>query len=221
MKKTIWIIVIPLIILVGYFLWQANNTEVTIINNGTSGTPVNTLNTFTSANQDISFKYPDIFSATQKNNIITLHHQINYANHPACDFKGDAPNSPTLTDFNVTIQEINKPLVETVEQIDPTIATTSFSGEDLVVSVGFIDRTSLGSFPGYSITSSVEGCGFITYYLPISTSRTLVIKKDMIGALADIVDPAVRQKILAVPAVISPDQSTAIFNSIMQSFQVR
>ena len=37
------------------------------------------------------------------------------------------------SDFNITIQEINKPLVETVEQIDHSVATSSFSGQDLIL----------------------------------------------------------------------------------------
>ena len=157
MKKVTWFIVIIVLIIGGYFLWQNNNTQTIVINDGTTTTSTITTKIFTSANQDITFKYPDSLQISQKNNIITLHHQINYVNHDACDFKGDKPTSPTLTDFNVTLQEINKPLVETVEQIDSSLATTSFSGEDLIVSAGFIDRVSLGSFSGYSIISSIEG----------------------------------------------------------------
>lgn len=223
MRKLIWIIVVILIAVGAYFFWQKSNTPIVVVNDGNIATSTDTssIKTFISANKDISFKYPAILSVLQKNNIITLHHQVNYSNHDACDFRGDKPISPTLTDFNVAIQEINKSLVDTILQIDPTIATSSFSGEDVIVSPGFIDRFSAGNYPGYNITEGVEGCGMITYYLPISTSKTLVIRKDMIGALSDVIDPTVRDKTLAVPGIISPGQSDAIFSSILQSLQVR
>jgi len=67
----------------------------------------------------------------------------------------------------------------------------------------------------------VEGCGAVTYYIPLTTSETLVVRKDMIGALSSVADPARVTTILATPGAISPDQSDQIFSSIMQSLSVR
>jgi hypothetical protein len=234
MKKSFWIIIVLLILVIAatwYYQHYVTSTTVAL-NTTASSTPTDTTNsagsgtqTFTSADGAITFDYPSLLTVNEKNNIITLTHSINYANTDACNMKGTPPaggaTSPTLTDFNVTIQDIDKPIVETIEQIDPTIATSSFSGEDITTSPGFIDNYSGAGYQGYAVTEGVEGCGYVTYYLPITTSETLVIQKQMIGALSSVADPANVAKILATPGAISPDQSTILFNNMMQTLQVQ
>ena len=230
MKKSFWIIIVLLILVIAATWYYQHYVVSTTVadNNAASSTSIdggpetsNGSQVFTSADGSITFNYPSLLTVGEKNNIITLTHSIKYANKDACNMKGDAVTSPTLTDFNVTIQDIDQPIVETIEQIDPTIATSSFSGEDITTSPGFIDSYSGAGYQGYAITEGVEGCGYVTYYLPITTSETLVIQKQMIGALSSVSDPASVAKILATPGAISPDQSTILFNNMMQTLQMQ
>jgi len=225
MKKTFWIIIALVIILLGFWLWESTTSTTSYTadqnNQATSTTPNNNV-TFTSADRSIIFSYPTILTVTQKNNIITLHHEINFSNHPACDFKGDAGISPTLTDFNVTMRTFNVNIALSAQTFDPSLATSSENIDGtLDLSPGAIDPFNTGEFNGYMVTEGVEGCGYVTYYLPISNSRTLVIQKEMLGAFSSVADPSQMAKILATSGVISPDQSNSLFNAIIQSLQVR
>lgn len=217
MKKAILPIIIILLLLSGYFLWSRNNT--TDAPEPTT-TPV-TTEQFTSADQSIKFTYPTELSVTQKNNIITLHHQIVFQHIDACDFKGDGTTTPNLTDFHVTIQLFNMTVASTSKIISPYIPEENIQGDTLKINPGFIDTYNNSPWNGYAIFEGAEGCGVVTYYLPISSSRTLVIKKEFVGELSDVYNPATKEKILAVPGVISPSQSESLFNALVQSLQVR
>jgi len=223
MKKYMWTILTILILIIAGTWWWQNNQNTVPPDQTASTTPVtSTTKTFTSADQNVSFNYPTSLSVSQKNNIITLHHQINFLNTDACDFKGTAGASPTLTDFNVTMQMFNGTMASTAAVVDPTLATSSENIDGtLDVSPGLIDYYNNGSWNGYMVTEGVEGCGQITYYLPISTLRTLVVQKQLIGALSDVADPTNKARILATPGAISPDKSNQLFNSIIQTLQVR
>jgi hypothetical protein len=180
--------------------------------------------TFTSADQSISFTYPAALSVSQKNNVITLHHQIAYSHSDACDFKGTSGTLPNLTDFHVTIQMFNGTVASTAAVVDPSLTTNdktnnNFAGDVLKLNSGFIDSYNNGVWNGYTVTEGVEGCGRITYYLPVSTSRTLVIQKQLIGELSSV--SGMRMTILALPGIISPDQNTTILNAIIQSLSVK
>lgn len=218
MKKTIWIILIILVGIGGYILGQRKSVSKSNI--PTPQIAETEQKTFISADQSITLKYPDNLSVSQKNNIITLRHTIKYQNYPACDFKGDAPQSPTLTDFNTTVQLLNLTVASTAVMIDQSMGTYT-NDNVLKLNPGFIDIYNKHSYNGYVVTQGVEGCGVITYYLPISSSRTLVIQKDLIGAFSDIASSTEKQKILAIPDVISPEQSETIFDSLIQSINIR
>jgi hypothetical protein len=218
MKKIIWIIVAIVVFALGYFLWPKRIEQTSTPPDQTT---VDTA-IFTSADQNISFTYPKTLSVIQKNNIITLSHTIKFANTDACDFKGTAKTSSTLTDFHTTIQLLNMTIASSAVTIDPTMATsTNINGDVLLVSPGFIDTYNAGQWNGYMVTEGVEGCGQITYYIPLSSSRTLVIQKQMIGALSDVADPTNKAKILATPGAISTELSNTIFSSLLQSLTVR
>jgi hypothetical protein len=218
MKKTIWTLILIIVICGVFFGWHRRSTPVPT----PQDQPISNNQTFVSADQNITFTYPSNLSVNQRNNIITLNHQINFVNHPFCDFKGDVGTSSTLVDFHTTIQLLNMTVASSAVSIDPSMATSSNLTDDVLkLNPGFIDTYNTKSYNGYMVTEGVEGCGTITYYLPISNSRTLVIQKDLIGALSHVADTVTKAKILAVPGVISPDQSNTIFDSILQSLQVR
>src|SRR5579872_1136003 len=114
MKKLLWILLIIVLIILGvWIIVREDKSTTTYVNTtGQATTTTDTgnnllLKSFSSADGSISFSYPTLLTVAQQNNIITLHHQINFTNTDACNMKGTGTQSPTLTDFNVTMQTFN------------------------------------------------------------------------------------------------------------------
>jgi hypothetical protein len=109
--------------------------------------------------------------------------------------------------------------VDTVKSESPYISPTFFANNKLVVSEGYIDAYNIGSFSGYSIYTGVEGCGFTTYYFPISNSKTLVVKRNQVTEFSGVLMPEVKAEVLAIPGVISPEKADLFFEQILSSIK--
>lgn len=209
MKKIIVVIVLIIIVLV---VWFTRDKEV-IPNN-------ETIKTYTNANLKLSFVYPNFLTASTTNGKIVLHHDISYENHGDCDMMGDEKTYPRLTDFKVTIQKVNKGLVDTMKTNSPYIPQENFINNTVIASPGFIDPLKIGDFDGYAIYEGAEGCGQTTYYFPIDSNETLVINKASIQVLSGVISKEMENEVLAIPSVISREKYEEIFISIINSLKI-
>lgn len=164
------------------------------------------------------FTYPVVLSLTEKQSEVVLNHSIPYKNN-GCDMKGDGTSYDKLSDFNMTIGLYDKSLVETVKMKASFLTDSNFSAGKLIVSPGFIDTYEIGSLKGYSIYTGAEGCGYTTYYFPISVSKTLVVKKDQVQEFSGAVLSEIKEKVLAMPGVISPEKADQFFRDILLSIK--
>lgn len=211
MKKIILFIVV-VVLAIGSVWYVKNRTKVSVDS---------AVKTYKNSDLGISFTYPITLTASTTNSVITLHHDIPYENHGDCDMVGDTKTYPRLTDFNVKIEKISKGMVDTMKIISPYIPQENFINDSVVVSPGFIDVYKVGDFDGYAIYEGAEGCGQTTYYFPISSDKTLVINKMSIQVLSGSIRVDEQAKVLAVPGVISRQESDKIFTSILNTLKVQ
>lgn len=176
---------------------------------------------YTHTSEEMTFTYPAFLYKETKDGIVSLHHDIPYKNTGACDMMGDEKTYDTLTDFHVTLRIASTSLVHTVRQMSSYIPEENFDGDILKANPGFIDTFEIGSFKGFAIYEGAEGCGFTTYYFPISGNRTLVIQKESIQALSGVRGQEEIQKILKIPGSIAPDASDILFKGIVTSLTIK
>ncbi|MEI6843552.1 MAG: hypothetical protein WCK48_03570 [bacterium] len=210
MKKIILTLVI-IALLFGGIYYIKNKKKVA---------PDTTISRYSNASVGVSFTFPKILSASTTGSTVAIHHEIPYPNNGKCDMMGDTKTYNNLTDFNVTIKVVEKGLVDTVKEISPYIPQENFVNGELVASPGFIDPVTIGKWNGYSIYEGAEGCGQTTYYFPVSKSQTLVVQKESIQILSGVILNEVRQKVLAVPGVISLEKSEEIFKNLLETLKV-
>jgi len=211
MKRTYIIIAICIIILGGLWYFKKGKTQIT---NSTTGT-------YRNARVGVGFTYPKILSVNTTDDVVTLHHDIPYLNTGACDMMGDTKTYERLTDFNVTIRIIQKNLTDTVRTLSPYIPQENFINDELVASPGFIETFKIGKLSGFAIYEGAEGCGQTTYYFSVGATETLVVNQASIQALSTAIVKEARDKVLAVPGVISPSKSESIFNDILKSLSIQ
>lgn len=157
------------------------------------------LKTYTNTKLGYSFQYPEKLSLSISDDVVNLSHSIPFENRDGgCDMMGDAELSKTLNDFGLSIKivagKVKPPYVD--------------------------DIYSRGELNGELAYMGAEGCGVSDYYFPIAGDRTLIITKNEIQILSPIVTPEVRAKVLAVPGVISYEESKIIVDQILSSFKV-
>lgn len=154
--------------------------------------------TYTSTQYGFEFKYPEKLSLSVSSGIVNLLHSIPFENRDdGCDMKGDAELSKTLVDFGLLIKivpgEVNPPYVD-----------------------GTLTK---GVLKGKWAYMGAEGCGETNYYFPIAENKTLIVTKTEVQILSPIVTPEVRAKVLAVPGVISYEESKILLDQILSSFK--
>jgi len=172
-------------------------------------------------NEEYGFelRYPeDLLTLSEKEKKIILTHSIPYEHPDPCDFKGNAPPLKKLTDFEVSVEIINKSLRETVIANESDYLVSKFLLDNkLKISPGFIDEFSIGSLKGYRISKGVEGCGTYTYYFPLNSKNTLLIRRSWIAEFNPI--NADYEKYLKLPGIIPPDKEENLFNQILSTFR--
>lgn len=210
------VIIVLLVIGGGVYVYKNKKAEVPAVDTGTQQTnqtqqtntqtpPVNTQinntnwKTYTDKKYGYSFQYPEKLSLTSSGEVLYLLHSIPFDNYAGgCDMKGDARLSKTLNDFNLSIKIISG-------EADPPYVDGSYSK---------------GVLNGKWAYMGAEGCGKTSYYFPITGGRTLVVTKSEIQMLSPVVSPDVREKILAVPGVISYEESKVILDQILSTFKI-
>jgi hypothetical protein len=173
-------------------------------------------------NEEYGFeiKYPDnIIKPLQGDDSVTLKHSIPFEHKDFCDLKGDGPLLNELTDFEMTIELINENFAITVMDEESDYFVLNYLLFDkLRIEPGFIDEINIGSLEkGYRVTSGVEGCGVYTYYFPVDSEYTLLVKRPFVYDLNSINEKS--QENLKLPGVISPVEAEQLFNQIISTFR--
>jgi hypothetical protein len=179
---------------------------------------VNTTNFTVFKNAQLSFSYPKEITVSDEKGSILLHHAIAHEHQDACDFKGEGVLLKELTDFHMTFEVSEVNLKGTLEKRNETFLVDQLQGNGLVIEKGFIDPVEVGAYKGFEVHSGVEGCGNITYYVPVSEKKTIVIQRALVPELAPISADAEKNKQL--PGVIQPVQEEAWVQSILKSVKV-
>ena len=192
-------IFLVLVVIAGYFV-LVKKAVSPVINEPSPISTDETANWKTYANTQygFEFKYPEKLSLSVSGGIVNLSHTIPFENRDGgCDMKGDAELSKTLVDFGLSIKIV--------------------SGE---VNPPYVDGTyAKGELNGKWAYMGAEGCGETNYYFPMAGNKTLIITKTEVQILSPIVTPEVRAKVLAVPGVISYEDSKILLGQILSSFK--
>ncbi len=169
--------------------------------------------------QGYELQYPKgTIAVSEVGSRVIMTHAIPLEHPDPCDFRGDAPRSKTLTDFEVAMEVISGSLKEAFVANESDYLVSNFLVDDkLRTEPDFIDEVSLGSLKGYRITMGVEGCGEYTYYFSVAPRKVLLVKRSFITELKPIV--ANYQEYLKLPGVISPSEEERLFNEILSTFR--
>ncbi len=182
----------------GYFVWPKKSISPVVESVQVETNEAADWKTYADTQNGFEFQYPEKLSLSVSGGAINLSHSIPFKNYDGgCDMKGEAELSETLNDFDLSIKIIsNQPI------------PAYFDG-----------AYSMGVLSGNWVYMGVEGCGKVSYYFPISENRTLVVEQAQIQMLSDVVVPERRAQILAVPGVISPEESKLIFDQVLSTFK--
>lgn len=211
MKKTISIIVLLIIVVVGF--WFFKRAEA----------PVDSQTaTFNSSTLGITFNYPKILTVKEVAGKISVHHEIPFVHHDYCDFKGEIDTTlPIMPDFHLDMYVVSKNVTETMKQESPYIPEENFVNGNVVPSPGFIDESEFRNLKGFAIFEGAEGCGQTTYYFKLSDSKTLIIKQKMITVFTGAIAVEQKDKAEAVPGVINREKEAFVLNGILESLEVK
>lgn len=167
----------------------------------------------------ISFQYPTKLSSQKDGQKVLLTHGVPFQHQDPCDFKGDGTQLAKLTDFNVSLEVMEKSLKDTVKATQaPSFMQSYFLGKNLKLSEGFIDADTQGALTGYRIMQGVEGCGFFKYYYPLGTAATLVVTRAYVTELSSSIDAGTRAKAEGLANVMLPAEEQKVFGEVMKSF---
>lgn len=144
------------------------------------------------------FRYPDKLTLTVENDIPTLKHTIPYKNYGDCDMVGGNTLYERFTDFSMIFKV-------TLQKLSPDY-------NDGPYKKGILD--------GVVQYYGAEGCGPVYYYFPISKGRTLRVERNMVQAFTGISKYWNAEEILAVPGVITKEESDKLFDQILSSFKI-
>lgn len=197
-KIILGIIVVAIIAIVGvYLINKSSQVASPIVQDTTDAKEVSGSKTYTNTKDGYSFEYPDKLTLSTIGEV-RLSHTIPFENHDGgCDMKGDSKLSTTLTDFGLSFGVVSG-------DKKPSYVDGNFSA---------------GSLNGVWAYMGAEGCGQTVYYFPISGNRTLIVTKQELQVLSPVVAPDVRNKVLAVPGVISYEESNKIIKEILSTFK--
>lgn len=159
-------------------------------------------------NSSISFQYPSILSQSETEHGVRLLHSIAYKHSDPCDFKGGGDELDNLTDFDVTINVIDKNLLDYIK-------SASWPSGEYVLKNPY----SFGKLNGYHITPGVEGCGEDIYYFKISDSKTLTIKHPFVSEFNTINQN--NQMYKDIPGIISEENSKKYIEGILSSIEFK
>ena len=160
----------------------------------------------------------DLSSITDQKNTLYLQHYVPYEHNDPCNFKGSGSGVLSkLVDFKVSLIIHNTTLTKTIQKNESKYFIEEFMiNNKLKVEPGFIDIVEQGNKKGYKITSGVEGCGIITYYINLTPKKTLVIYRTIITELTGLVGNM--ENFLSIPGIVTPEKEEEFINKIIETF---
>lgn len=170
--------------------------------------------TYRSADQKLEFKYPaeKLSLASEYGNPV-LSHSVPFRHADPCDMRDGAKELANITDFKVNIEHVKSGLAEAVKSHEPAFFIQDYlDGNALKVSPQYIDAEKLGSFSGYKITSSGEGCGEYVYYLVLDPRNTLRVSRAIVAEFQP-VNTNYREN-MKIPGTLQPREEDKLFNEI-------
>ena len=162
----IWIpIVLLVLIAAGIFAWQYFGVSEKKVSEEIVKDEVADWQTYRNEEFGFEVKYPkDIITVSRDDKKIVMIHSIPFKHLDPCDFKGGASPLKELTDFDISIEVVDKNLREAVIAKEGSYLVSNFLlDHKLKITPNFIDEISIDSLKGYRITSGIEGCGKYTY----------------------------------------------------------
>ncbi len=145
--------------------------------------------------------------------VINLTHSVSFKHVNSCDLK-DGSSLNDATDFGISFKLYNSDLNNSIKKDNPNMLEFIFKGNTIITEEGgFVDKYKIGVLDGYKISVGVEGCGYTTYYFPISANETLVVRRDIYLQTLQMD----REKLINIPGFITSTQEEQIFKDILSS----
>ena len=164
-----------------------------------TSTPIAGWKIYVDDTHGFSFEYPEKLTLSASGGATILSHTIPFENRDGgCDMRGDSALSKTLNDFVVSISVVPG-TVNPPYKVDGSYSSGALSG--------------VWSYMG------AEGCGQTSYYFPFPGGKTLVVTRSEVQILSNNVTPEVRAKVLAVPGVITYEESKSILDQVLSTFK--
>lgn len=221
------VIIAVLVVGGGAYFYTQNKAEINTSLNATTTNNLQTDNNnldwkiYNNTNLGIEFRYPSKILVSESSQEVRLNHSIPYKHNDACDMRDGATKLNTFTDFGVNMKLYNQSLENAVKSESPYLVNDYLINGKLKVEPGYIDSYKIGSLNGYSIYQGVEGCGYTTYYFPISDSKTLMVKRGQVTEFSGALTDATKAEFLAISGVIPPEEADELFKQILLSLKVK
>lgn len=207
------VIIVILVAIVAYMFAKRPATDQTNVSPSPttsasvspSPSPVST--TVNYSDDQMSFTYPKILSLSKTQDGVMLKHEVPHQQPAPCDFKGDGGMVSSIVDFNASFKVVPQSIKDYI--------TSSKADWTYISQNPYSDP----QWKGYRADTGVEGCGVVTYYLTITPSKTLVIRRPYSDDLQPI--SADYQKNLALPGIIKPEVAEQYFNQILSTVKVK
>lgn len=196
MKKLLAFIFLVLIFCLGFYLYKSKSSA---------------------KNLGLSFPYPKMLTASTTKEVVILSHDIHLPHPDFCNMKDESLVYERLVDFNISIHLENLGLVDTMKTVNPYIPQENFQNNEVIESPGFIDSYKVGDLSGWKIFEGAEGCGQITYFLPVSSSKTLVVTQELIPIWSTIIDQSFAEKAKKTDGYIGTSTAESIFEQILKN----
>lgn len=167
---------------------------------------------------DYSFLYPTRLEFSSDGQVITLMHEVAHAHADPCDFKGDGAELPSIVDFRVTMEMLEKNLRDAVlEKEGSDYVATEYMRDGEFVTGGDspVEAVTFRQLKGHRITSGVEGCGRHTYYFVSPSGRTFVVQRRIVPEFG--ANHPYAEELRGLAGVIPPEQEEMLFRRLMST----
>ncbi|MCI0471766.1 MAG: hypothetical protein L0Y73_08920 [Candidatus Aminicenantes bacterium] len=175
--------------------------------------------TYRTEDKKIEFQYPsEKLTLSQNKNEVVLRHSVPFTHTDPCDMRDGAKALLDLTDFKVSFQYLKQNLGDSVVSGELAFFVKEYlDGNALKVTPGYIDNANFGTFTGYKITNSVEGCGEYVYYFVLDPKNTLRVSRSIVTEFQPILTDY--RENLKIPGIIEPREEEKLFNQIISTLK--
>lgn len=209
-------IIVFIILIGGVYLYKNNKVEAPVVINENTPTIIKDENLKTFKLGELEFSYPDKLILSESKDWVFLSHTLNKKHINSCDLK-DGLEINSASDFGVSFSLKNSDLKSLIKEDNhPDMLKYIFKGDSIILEKdSFVSKYKIGVLDGYKISTGVEGCGDSTYYFPISTNETLVVKRNFYLETLQVG----REELVNMPGFISENQEEQIFKDILSSIK--